>query len=114
MKTQLLTAALTTVLVFGCASSAPPQGRADLLDFLADGQTRQRQVLARLGDPSGRFEGGNILTYRLGYDPASKGYQVVEREDGTSGWPTWLRAKFSLVMVFDDEVLRKHSLVEVN
>jgi hypothetical protein len=50
----------------------------------------------------------------VGYEAANQGYHVVGREVGTSGWPTWLEAKYSLVLEFDGEVLTKHSLVEVN
>ena len=101
--------------VGGCAETQDPaKGRTDLLDFLADGRTPRRQVLERLGQPSGRFDGGNILTYRLACGKNTKSYQVVAREATASGWPTWLQAKYSLVLVFDGGVLRKHTLVEVN
>lgn len=90
-------------------------GCADLLDFLADGKTPREEVALKLGQPSGKFERENILTYRLGFEPKNKGYYVVERETQPDGWPTWLRAKYSLVLVFDDAgVLRKHPLVEAN
>jgi hypothetical protein len=69
----------------------------------------------QLGQPSGRFEGEKILTYRLGYEPKNQGYYVVEREANANSWPTWMRAKYSLVLVFSDaSLLQKHSLVEVN
>ncbi len=114
MKARGLLSAWTAVCLAGCAAPAPPQGRADLLDFLADGRTGKRQVLERLGEPSGNFEGGKVLTYRLAYESANKGYRVVGREVTESGWPKWLKAKYSLVLVFEGGVLRKHSLVEVN
>jgi hypothetical protein len=115
MKSELSTAVLAVVLVASCGAPPPPKGRADLVAFLKDGQTRKAQVLDRLGRPSGSFEDGRTLTYRVGYEPATKGYFVVEREQGTSGWPTWLKAKYSLVVVFDGTGrLRKHTLMEVN
>jgi len=99
----------------GCASTQPLKGRADLLDFLADGKTTCEEVVLRLGQPSGKFEREHILTYRLGFEPKNKGYYVVEREAGPSGWPTWVHARYSLVLVFDETgVLRRQSLVEVN
>ena len=102
------------VCLTGCAT-APVKGRADLLAFLIDATTTRETVLLQLGQPSGRFEHGKILTYRLGYEEKTKHYWVVEREDNPTGWSTWLRAQFSLVLVFDEQgVLRKHSLVEVN
>jgi hypothetical protein len=114
MKTEILIILLGALTFAGCAT-APLKGRADLLNFLADGKTTQEQVFTGLGQPSGRFEADKILTYRLGYEPMNHGYYPVERETTPSGWPTWVLTKFSLVLVFDDAgVLRKHSLVPVN
>jgi hypothetical protein len=114
MKTQILSAVLTAGFVVGCATSVPAPGRADLLDFLVDGRTSKRQVFAALGQPSGRFERGDLLTYRVGYEAANHGYHVVSREVSASGWPTWRQAKYSLVLEFEGGVLQKHNLVEVN
>jgi hypothetical protein len=115
MKTPILALVLSAAFLAGCATTPPLKGRADLLNFLADGTTTKPEAIVQLGQPSGRFEGEKILTYRLGFEPVPKGYYVVERETGPSGWPTWLHAKYSLVLVFDDAgVLRRHSLVEVN
>jgi hypothetical protein len=104
-----------SLLLAGCATT-PLQGRADLLNFLADGQTTRADVIVALGQPSARFESDKVITYRLGYEPKNHGYYVVEREPpAETGWSTWFRAKYSLVLVFDDAgALRKHSLVEVN
>ena len=119
MKTRnhsfLLATLLTCALLLGCATPPPLKGHSDLLDFLADGKTSREEVALKLGLPSGKFERENILTYRLGFEPKNRGYYVVEREAQPSGWPTWLLAKYSLVLVFDEAgVLRRHSLVEVN
>ena len=112
--TVTLAALFPALTLVGCAT-VPLRGRADLLDFLADGKTTREEVVLKLGQPSGRFERENIITYRLGYEPKNNGYYLVEREAQPDGWPTWLRAKYSLVLVFDDKgVLRQHSLVEVN
>jgi len=107
---------LLPVLIFlGCATTVPPKGRADLLDFLADGKTGKEEVIINLGQPSGRFESEKILTCRLGFEAKDKSYHVVEREAQPDGWPTWTRVNYSLVLVFDENgVLRKHSLVGVN
>jgi hypothetical protein len=103
------------LLLAGCATTPPLKGRADLLDFLADGKTTREEAVLKLGQPSGMFERENIITYRLGFEPKNDGYYVVEREAQRDGWPTWTRARYSLVLVFDEAgVLRKHSLVEVN
>ena len=115
MNIRILGTTLLVLTLVGCATAPPLKGRADLLDFLADGKTSREEVALKLGQPSGKFERENILTYRLGFEPKNKGYYVVEREAQPGGWPTWVRAKYSLVLVFDDAgVLRKHSLVEVN
>ena len=103
------------VALAGCATTPPVKGRVDLLEFLADGTTTRETVLLQLGQPSGRFEHEKILTYRLGYDEKTKHYWLVERENDAAGWSTWLRAQYSLVLVFDEQgVLRRHSRVEVN
>lgn len=118
------TAGLALVLALAGCASTPPKGRADLLDFLADGKTTKEEAITALGQPSGRFDSERILTYRLGFEPRNQGYYLVEREAGSSawpagsqssGWPTWSRASFSLVLVFNEmAVLEKHSLVKVN
>jgi hypothetical protein len=115
MNPKRLGALVLVLTLVGCATPAPLKGRADLLDFLADGRTTREEVVLRLGQPSGKFDRERILTYRLGFESKNKGYYVVEREAQPGGWPTWLRANYSLVLVFDDTgVLRKHSLVAVN
>ena len=100
----------------GCATTPPPlKGSPDLLKFLEDGKTTRSEAIITLGQPSGRFESEKILTYRLGFELRNNGYYLVEREMVASGWPTWTVAKFSLVLVFDDDgIMRKHSLVGVN
>ncbi len=112
---NLLVLALASTLV-GCATTPPPlKGRPDLLNFLSDGKTTRSEAIIALGQPSGRFEAEKILTYRLGFEPRNNGYYIVERQTTTSGWPTWIATKFSLVLVFDDAgILWQHSLVEVN
>jgi hypothetical protein len=109
----VLTLALTLA---GCATTQI-KGRADLLDFLADGKTTKEEVLLKLGQPSGKFEGEKIFTYRLGFDTHSRGYYVVQRAPAMGPeptWAAWINTKYSLVLVFGEQnVLRKYSLVEV-
>jgi hypothetical protein len=109
---------MSALTLTGCVTDTPTSlvhGSPNLLNFLADGKTTQEQVLTRLGQPSGSFESGNILTYRLGYNPQSHGYFLVEREGRNTGWPTWSNASFSLVLVFNNaDILQSHSLVKVN
>ncbi len=103
----------------GCATTTPPplttSKSPDLVSSLTDGKTTKEQAILRLGQPSGRFEAGKILTYRLGYESTNHDYIVRERQPGAYGWPTWYVTQFSMVLVFDDNgVLQKHSLVKVN
>lgn len=115
MKMKILIIPLAVLWLVGCATAPPVRSRSDLLDFLTEGKTKKEEVLTTLGQPSGRFESQKILTYRLGYEPKSNGYYVVEREPTPSGWPMWTLTQCSLVLVFDDVgVLQKHSLVKVN
>jgi hypothetical protein len=116
MKSKFILVLILALTLAGCATTPPSlKGSPDLLKFLSDGRTTRTEAIITLGQPSGRFESENILTYRLGVEPRNSGYYVVERETTTNGWPTWTAAKFSLVLVFDDAgVLRKHSLVKVN
>jgi hypothetical protein len=118
MKTKvlLLIGLVATLVLAGCATKPTPlKGRADLLSFLADGVTTRQEVIVRLGQPSARFEGEKILTYRLGYEPKNSGYYVVDRETNPAGWSAWKLARYSLVLVFDPVgVLKEHSVVEVN
>ena len=63
---------LLALALAGCATP-PLKGRANLLDFLVDGQTTREQTLHALGEPSARFEAERILTYRLGFEPKNNG-----------------------------------------
>jgi len=116
MNAATFLASVLVLALVGCATELPLKGRADLLNFLAEGKTTRAEVIAALGQPSGRFENDRILTYRLGFESENRGYYPVGREaDPSRGWPTWMFAKYSLVLVFDDAgTLRKRSLVEVN
>jgi len=110
---SIFIAAIAILLVISCATL---RGNPDLLTFLVDGRTTRTEVLTTLGQPSGRFENDRILTYRIGVESKNNGYYIVEREVASNAkWPTWLQAKYSLVLEFDvNGVLRKHPLVKVN
>ena len=95
---------LLLLLFAGCATT--PLGRADLLAFIEDGRTSREEAYLQLGEPSAFFEGGRILSFRLGQDDG--GYFLVEKAKG------FVDVRFSLMMVFDDRgVLQRHSLVRV-
>ena len=116
MNAKIILVLIMSFIMAGCATTPPPlKGRPDLLFFLSDGKTTRTEAFMTLGQPSGAFEAEKILTYRLGFEPRNNGYYIVERETTTNGWPTWMAAKFSLVLVFDDAgILQKHSMVKVN
>src|SRR2546429_8001156 len=102
MKTRywLLFALIANLL--GCAT-APPKGRADLLDFIADGKTTKEQTVLQLGEPTGKFEGEKIFTYRLAVERETKGYHPIPRTVTVIGWPRGWETQYSLVLVFDEQ-----------
>lgn len=103
MKPALISLVLALCLS-GCA--ATPIGQADLLDFVVDGRTTREQAYLGLGEPSGIYEDGSILTYRLDKDEA--GYFPIERGTGFMG------IRYNLVLVFaSDGILERHSLVSI-
>jgi hypothetical protein len=102
---------LVFLLLIGCATPGPvgPIPDKGLLDFLEEGKTIKQTVFEKLGQPSGTFENGRILTYRIGSEE-EKGYFIFDAVPR----PGWYKSKFSLVLVFDAYgVLVKKSLVSV-
>jgi hypothetical protein len=89
----------------GCATKEP-QGRQDLLTSLVDGTSRCPDVVATLGEPSGRYESDRLLTYRIAEHPAGW-YRVANGE-------RWNTANYSLIVVCNAQrELEKHTLVRV-
>jgi hypothetical protein len=87
----------------------PAKTQEELLSFLEDGASTKESVLLKLGQPSGQFEGENILTYRMTVSDETG--LVVTCAAGQGGWQL---ARYSLVLVFDARhVLQKHNLVQV-
>lgn len=68
------------------------------LDFLENPRVTRQQVLEALGEPSGRFEDGDVFTYRLRQNDA--GYAVVPPAVGASNG--WRNVHYSLVLAFDE------------
>jgi hypothetical protein len=96
---------LLGILLSACAMS-PPLGRADLLGFIQDGQTTREDTYLHLGEPSGLYEDGRIMSFRLGED--NGGYFPIGKASGFSG------VRFSLIMVFSEAgILARHALVQV-
>ena len=107
-RMKLAAAVLFAMVVFGgCVALPPIPTDRNLLDIVADAKTSREAVLLKLGEPSGSFEAGRILTFRIGEDN-DHGYFLLDRQ------VRWANTKYSLVLVFDDKgVLAKHSLVRI-
>jgi hypothetical protein len=77
--------------------------RVATLSFLKDGETTRTDIVSRLGQPSGTFEQGRIITYWLDTE-----YRVAGRGEETT--------RYSLVLVFEspnEVLLKRHSLDRV-
>jgi hypothetical protein len=108
-----VTTGLILLLLLGCATPGPvrPVPDTGLLDFLEDGKTTKQMAFEKIGQPSGTYENGRILTYRIGSEEG-KGYYIVDA--GPSGQVSFKKSKHSLVLIFNNNgILIKHSLVNV-
>jgi hypothetical protein len=75
----------------------------ELLLFIRNDQTTRQEIENRLREPHKVFEGGRISTYLIGEN--DEGYSVVNHYEV---------AIYHLVLVFgSDEVVKKHSLIQV-
>ncbi len=107
---RLVTVALVVLAVLmtlcSCASLPPVYADKELLSFLGP-ETSKENVLLKLGEPSGSFEQGRVLTYRLGADE-ERGYFLLDRQ------VHWANTKYSLVLVFNEKgLLKQHTLVPI-
>ena len=108
-----------TVLVSGCATPRiKPIDKMDFsnrLQFLVNGATTREEVLLKLGEPSGQFEGERILTYMLSIDD-KRDLRVLPRQLAVSRTDPRVYeldpTVCSLVLVFQsDNLLEKSELV---
>jgi hypothetical protein len=98
------------------------------LGFLKTGESTREEILLKLGHPSGQFENGRILSYRMAVvttetrDSRSgitlKAEELVVVAPEASGYDpfvrAWRTANLSLVLVFDDRgKLEKTGMVQV-
>lgn len=71
-------AGLAGLVLAGCVSDSPRAALADdsaivsTLGFLREAEVDRAQVLARLGAPGDRFEGGRIVAYTVYFDPVQR------------------------------------------
>ena len=88
--------------------------------FIEVEKTTKDEVFLKLGEPSGQFEGGRILTYAMNFSE-KEGFRVdYEREFVTHcRWFQRLntsvgKAEYNLILVFDDKnILSKYNLLRV-
>jgi hypothetical protein len=88
------------------------------LPFIKDSVATREEIMLHLGLPQGDYENGRIIIYRLAFNKEKK-LLIVEREFEyyykTFPQNTWLLARYSLVLVFNEKnILVKHSLIEIN
>jgi len=108
-----------TLLNGGCAlPKVKPVDKtvfSDRLQFLTNGTTSREEVLLKLGEPSGRFEGEHILTYMLLID-GNKNLRILPRQLAISNIDPRLYnlnpTICSLVLIFkNDNILEKSELI---
>jgi hypothetical protein len=112
---RLLATALALLLTLaGCASPQPPTDACQAaalpctpsLAFLGAGHTQRAEAVARLGEPSSRWESGRILVWPVVRD-ARGGLHVAWSGPGRP-----LPRSHDLVLVFDAAGrLERHALV---
>jgi hypothetical protein len=104
-----------TVLLAGCVPPDPVQLKPKLesgpLGFLQDGKTTRDEIFLKLGEPSAKFEGERILTYRLNYSP-DIGLSIGGLPYVAPGYAAPDSAGYSLVLIFNAAgILEKHNAV---
>jgi hypothetical protein len=106
MKTKASFLLAAGAVLSACASQPLSPPRKDLLDFLNDAGTRCDDLGDRLGAPSGTYEGGRLMTYRIAEDGQQR-YSVLKQA-------TWSQATHTLaVSCGSDGSVTRHSLVAV-
>lgn len=119
LQTRYILSSLALIIIIaGCATphiqsvDPKPLFNSKLLGFIHDSVTTKEEVLVKLGNPTGQFEGEKILTYQLRVDQTGD-WHLVAPQISANGLREWPNKTCSLVLVFgDDGVLQKHSLVE--
>ena len=110
---------IMALLTVGCATPRiKPINKMDFSDrlpFLINGETTREEVLLKLGEPSGRFEGERILTYMLSID-SDKKLRILPRQLALSISDPRVYALngivCSLVLVFgENNILEKTELI---
>jgi hypothetical protein len=85
---------------------------AGLLTFdLCDGTTTREEVLLLLGVPTAQFERGRLIIHRMLFDGTTKNLFPVA--SATNERVSANRRLYDLVLVFENDVVCRHTLVRV-
>lgn len=106
---------LVSGFLAGCRTPPPPtaqQLEQGPLAFLHDGQTTRADVLVKLGPPNAQYEGKRIFSYRVIADAAGM-HLIPNGRANQANTSSSSKAEYSLVLVFEGNVLSRHSVVTV-
>ena len=85
------------------------------LQFLSDGKTTREDILMKLGEPSGQFEGERVFTYMVSIDSEGKLHVLPRQLALNPNDPRRYKLNSSicsLVLIFrPDNILEKHRLI---
>ena len=106
---RALALAALLLIMAGCATRIAPLDdkiAGQRLGFLHAGETTRQEIFDRLGIPAGSYEGGSVITYRMGED--SEGGMFV----ANAGAKIRASSFYELILVFrQDHILERYSLV---
>jgi len=93
----------------------------EVFPFIEVEKTTKDEVFLKLGEPSGQFEDGRILTYAMNFSE-KEGFRVdYKREVITHNrWGQRLKlsvseAEYNLILVFDDKkILSRYNLLKIS
>ena len=109
--------ALLLVAVAGCRMGGDTGVVDSLVEFgllpfqVCDGSTTREEVLLRLGAPTAEFESSRLSVHRLLMDGTRK--KLAPISCGTAERVSTDRRLYDLVLVFENDVVARHTLVRV-
>jgi len=120
MSLRVLLPAMIALLA-GCnrGGHTGPVGLEVELELLAleltDGVTSREEIRAALGPPCSSFEADRLWSYAL--LPRSNGRLAVsarEREASDPEYLLWKHKSYNLILVFDGDILKRHTLLRIS
>lgn len=107
----LLSAVTITSCTFQAVNNEDALSDLEKLKFIQDSVTTKKEILLKLGPPSGKYQDDSILTYRLSYDVSSnEKWHVVDKCLPFN----WQFVDYNLVLVFDNNnIVEKQSLIPI-